>query len=288
MVATGGTLGNALFMFVSGYTLLLGRFDRFDNWYKRRINRIYPSLIAWMIILAVASSNLLNIRLLATGGGKWFITCIMIYYAVLYIVRYFLPKYKWTIFTLSSIISVLWYVLMEDTSVFFMYRNTLFKYFYWFPFMLIGAYIGAGYIQFNLNPVKDSIIAFICLVCHYAISTVCVFIPQYCYLQIFSLIPLFGFTIYIYKVAQTKLIKESLKNSKAGVWITAIASLCLEAYIVQETLFTTAFNSIFPLNIIINILYVLLVAYIVRCLGRFFKQTWESEPYRWNEIVKLV
>ena len=46
MFATGGTIGDALFMFCSGYTLFLGRIDRFDNWYKRRINRIYPSVFA--------------------------------------------------------------------------------------------------------------------------------------------------------------------------------------------------------------------------------------------------
>lgn len=37
MFATGGTIGDALFMFCSGYTLFLGRIDRFDNWYKRGV-----------------------------------------------------------------------------------------------------------------------------------------------------------------------------------------------------------------------------------------------------------
>lgn len=44
-LATGGAIGDALFFFCSGFTLFLGRMGRFDNWYKRRINRIYPTVL---------------------------------------------------------------------------------------------------------------------------------------------------------------------------------------------------------------------------------------------------
>ena len=43
ILATGGAIGDSLFMFVSGFTLYLGKQIRFDNYYKRRINRIYRS-----------------------------------------------------------------------------------------------------------------------------------------------------------------------------------------------------------------------------------------------------
>lgn len=46
VLATGGAIGDSLFLFVSGFTLFLGKQVRFDNYYKRRINRIYPSAIA--------------------------------------------------------------------------------------------------------------------------------------------------------------------------------------------------------------------------------------------------
>ena len=45
-LATGGALGDSLFFFCSGYTLFLGRDASFFNWYKRRINRIYPTIFA--------------------------------------------------------------------------------------------------------------------------------------------------------------------------------------------------------------------------------------------------
>lgn len=41
-LATGGAIGDAIFLFCSGYTLLLSKKNlRFDNWYKRRIARIF-------------------------------------------------------------------------------------------------------------------------------------------------------------------------------------------------------------------------------------------------------
>ena len=45
-LATGGAIGDSLFMFVSGFTLFLGAQVRFDNYYKRRISSIYPSAFA--------------------------------------------------------------------------------------------------------------------------------------------------------------------------------------------------------------------------------------------------
>lgn len=287
ILATGGTIGNALFMFASGYTLLLGRFDRFDNWYKRRINRIYPSLIVWIAILTVVKSSSYGVVDTIIGGGKWFISCIMIYYAVLYFVRYLLPNYKWHVFILSCIIACLWYVFLEDNKDgFFMYRDTYFKYFYWFPFMLLGAYMGAGYIKTEQKLKWDAVMTVICLLAHYIVMLICVYIPKYCFLQPLSLLPLFGLTYYLFKVFSNPKITAKVEQSKLYGFILLIASLCLEIYIVQENLFTTRFNDLFPLNLLINVVYVILVAYAVRCLGRVFKQIWREDGFDWKAVVR--
>lgn len=52
VLATGGAIGDALFFFASGFTIFLGRIRSFDNYYKRRINRIYPTVFAWAIMSA--------------------------------------------------------------------------------------------------------------------------------------------------------------------------------------------------------------------------------------------
>lgn len=52
-LVTGGAIGDGLFFFCSGYTLFLGKQDRFIDWYKRRINRIYPTIIMWALLSSV-------------------------------------------------------------------------------------------------------------------------------------------------------------------------------------------------------------------------------------------
>ena len=48
-LSTGGAIGDVLFFFCSGFTLFLGRGGDFFNWYKRRINRIYPTVLMWAL-----------------------------------------------------------------------------------------------------------------------------------------------------------------------------------------------------------------------------------------------
>ncbi|MFK1863623.1 acyltransferase family protein [Bacteroides fragilis] len=46
-LATFGVHGNALFFFVSGFVLMMGfekKQDLFVNWYKKRIQRLWPSV----------------------------------------------------------------------------------------------------------------------------------------------------------------------------------------------------------------------------------------------------
>lgn len=75
--ATGGAIGDVLFFFCSGFTLFLGRMGRFDNWYKRRINRIYPTVFAWAILSAFFFNQHQSMDYTIIHGGGWFVTCII-------------------------------------------------------------------------------------------------------------------------------------------------------------------------------------------------------------------
>lgn len=70
MLATGGAIGDVLFLFASGYTLLLSKRKlSFANWYKRRINRIYPSVFVCVLVGALLK-HLDSLSLLQFGGGR--------------------------------------------------------------------------------------------------------------------------------------------------------------------------------------------------------------------------
>lgn len=68
-LATGGAIGDALFLFCSGYTLFWSGTKRFDNWYKRRINRIYPSVFACLSVAIMLGHLPLNKLSIVKIGG---------------------------------------------------------------------------------------------------------------------------------------------------------------------------------------------------------------------------
>ena len=127
VMATGGAIGDVLFFFCSGFTLFLGRMGRFDNWYKRRINRIYPTVFAWAIVQEFIFNYHKDIKYIIIHGGGWFVTCIMIYYVILYFIqRYMLNNLK-LVFGIATTICIAWYIAIDRPVDYNMYGNTYFK-----------------------------------------------------------------------------------------------------------------------------------------------------------------
>ena len=284
VLATGGSIGDVLFFFCSGYTLFLGRMGRFDNWYKRRIKRIYPSIFAWTLVASIFFDVHYDMKDVWLHGGGWFVTCIMLYYILLYFIRKFLLENKWLVFGLVTLIVLVWY-FFEDSSTFFMYGNTYFKWSHYFLFMLLGAYIGGNKIRLTLRPLIDLLGFVVSFTLYYIFIFLCSKNSAVAELQILSLLPLMGITIYLYKLSCSS--KCSLYLTKNKGWICAISGLCLEVYIVQTPLFTDKMNHIFPLNLVITMTAILLVAYFVRSLGRIFGQLFCSEDFDWKAVLKL-
>lgn len=285
-LSTGGALGDVLFFFCSGFTLFSGRNARFDNWYKRRINRIYPTIFAWAIITTLFFNNHQDIIHIILYGGGWFVSCIMIYYIILYIIRHLLYNKLKLVFIVSSLIIIFWYFLMERPSDFNMYGNTYFKWGHYFLFMLLGAIIGSSKIKFYYNIIKDSALLIISLIVYYSILIIS---NKYYFLhdiQILSLIPLLFVTIYFYKCCNTKECSKLYNNKYTGSIIKFIGGLCLEIYIVQIYLLKLNLNIIFPINIFIMFILIIVIAYILRCFARVLSQTFKENDYDWRTIFK--
>lgn len=88
-IAQFGDLGNSLSSFCSGYTLTLGRIDRFDNWYKRRFRRIYATVLAYVFLISTCCGLKFNSYevFIEAGGGYWFLPFIMIFYLIYYPIK---------------------------------------------------------------------------------------------------------------------------------------------------------------------------------------------------------
>lgn len=287
LLATGGAIGDVLFFFCSGYTLFLGGERRFDNYYKRRINRIYPTVFMWALLSAAMFHRHFDMVYIVIHGGGWFVTCIMIYYVILHFIRKFAIDHLLMVLGATLLVSLGWYLVIDIPDDFNMYGATYFKWCHYFSFMLLGAILG---VRKNVDKVslwKDSSLMLGCVVVFYSILFMGRKIPLMHDLQVVSLIPLMGVTYYFYKMCNSEQLKTLYQSKWIGPVMKTISGLCLEVYLVQSVLFTDRYNDLFPFNLFIMFVIILIVAYILRCLARWFSQTFREGDYEWKKVFSL-
>ena len=290
-LATGGAIGDCLFLFCSGFTLFWGGQKSFCSYYKRRINRIYPSVFAAAIFVHCLSMNP-NIHYLKLLGGE-FIIAIMTYYVFLYFIRkYAINNLKWilgAVAIVSLIIYLLWFPYKYEVSSKGIYGiTTLYRWIPYFGAMLLGAIIGLRRKKLRYNAWWDFLKLLICVAVFYSIQFAAKVYRPVAPWQVVTLLPLMGITVYFYKWCNAGWMKK-IYDSKWGNWmIMVIGGLCLESYLIQSSLFTVKMNSIWPLNLIIITIVILFCSYLVRCMARWFAQTFRTEDYEWKKIFALT
>jgi len=291
ILATGGAIGDCAFLFVSGFTLFRGELKRFDNYYRRRISRIFPSVISCCAVTTLLS------RFFDMGEVKGFfdydfINAIMVYYVLLYLVRRFMMKrIEWVIgggILITLLVYVFWFPYKYETSSKGIYGiTTLFRWIPYFSMMLMGAMVGLKKETMCFCFKWDCIKAVLCLSLFYGIQMMAKFYPSIAPLQIITVFFLAGIVYYVYKCFNADIFMR-LYYTRMGNWtIMAIGGLCLESYLIQFTIITDKWNFLFPFNIPIVILMVLLAAYIVRCIARIFIQTFRTEDFEWRKVFVL-
>ena len=290
-LATGGAIGDCLFLFCSGFTLFWGGVKPFDNYYKRRISRIYPSVFAAAIFTHCLSMNP-DIHYLQLLGGE-FIIAIMVYYVLLYFVRkYAIDKLEWIlvgVVVVSLMVYVAWFPYKYEVSSKGIYGiSTLYRWIPYFGAMLLGAIIGLRRKELKYNAWWDFAKLLICVAMFYSIQFVAKMYRPVAPWQVVTLLPLMGITVYFYKWCNAGWMKR-IYDSKWGNWIImVIGGLCLESYLIQYSLFTDKMNGIWPLNLVIIVVAILICSYFVRCTARWFAQTFRTEDYEWKKIFALT
>lgn len=291
ILATGGAIGDCLFLFCSGFTLFMGGVKSFDNYCKRRISRIYPSVFAAMIFIHIFNSNYPSNYEQLLGGE--FIIAIMIYYVLLYFIRRFaIHKLGWIlagVAFISLIVYYLWFPYKYETSTKGLYGiSTLYRWIPYFAAMLIGAWVGMKRKELRYNAKTDFAKLLLCLIVFYTIQFAGKMYRPIAPWQVMTLFPLMGITVYFYKWCNSKWMKKIYQHKWGNRIIMIVGGLCLESYLIQGVLFTDKMNGIWPLNLLVIILAILVCSYIVRCGARIFAQTFRSEDYEWKRIFSLI
>ena len=262
----------------------------FSAYYKRRINRIFPSVFAAAIFTHLLSVNpqIYSLQLL---GGE-FIIAIMVYYVLLYFVRkYALDKIRWVlavVAVVSLVVYVLWFPYKYDVSNKGIYGiTTQYRWIPYFAAMLLGAVIGMKRKELKYNAWWDSMKLMICVIVFYSIQFAAKMYRPIAPWQVVTLLPLMGITVYFYKLCNSEWMKRIYQSKWGNAVIMVVGGLCLESYLIQQSLFTDKMNHIWPLNLSIIVLAILICSYVVRCMARWFAQTFRTEDYEWKKIFSL-
>ncbi len=286
-LSTGGAIGDALFFFCSGFTLFLKPMERFDQWYRKRISRIYPSVFACGIIVALLWNIGNNTRFSITIGGYWFISCIMLYYVLIWLIDRFLKEHLIKTFTTILLSVIVIYFLWNKPDNFNMYGNTYFKWLHFFTIMIFGAIIGKTRNKCN-SCIKSFFLLAINIIGYYAILYLSLKDSRLVHLQILSLAPLMFLMYYMYSLFNSNIFEKIYNNKCAYFLIMFIGGLCLEIYLVQGYILSTEFNMSFPVKFITIWLAIFMLAYITRTLSRVFSQTFSENGYNWKKVFKIV
>lgn len=290
MLATGGSFGDVLFFFCSGYTLFLGRKQGFFNYYKRRIQRIYPTIFSWALISCLCFGANSNICEILINGGGWFVSCIMIYYVLIWFIREYALNHVLSLIGCVFLLTILVYFIFGTGNANgSMYYSSYFKWIPYFMYMLLGAFYGVKHVErpnvVYKRPFLYFLLLCICVFLYYAFFS---FYTEDGFLnaiQLLTLFPLFGFCVISYRLCNSSLVSKLFSNKTGNFIIRLIGGLCLEIYLVQFALITDSYNSFFPFNIILIFFEIIIFAYLLRCISRLWSQTFKDGDYDWLSII---
>lgn len=297
-LATFGVHGNALFFFVSGFVLMMGfekKQDLFVNWYKKRIQRLWPSVFLWSIIAAIIWKDPITWKNLLIANNYWFLQCIAIYYILFYIfgnLNIFIMGggkicVQKILFMFSIAASLLYFYFMPKATGSIFHTNLHFV--CHFSIMIMG---GMTYLYKDKIKIKslwkDCLWAIFWFVLYFIILYIGKGKQDYkYYVQIVGLLPLHLFIFYAYKTASYHWCTTLFQSSRWKRILTTIASLTLEIYIVQFHIITDKFNRLFPLNTVIVFIFICITAYCLRVMTSLFLQFLSSAPFEFKNAIKI-
>lgn len=281
-LATGGSLGDALFFFCSGFTLFLGRDDGFGCWYKRRMSRILPSVF----VCAFAYAWWMGKDWYNAVGGWWFIRCILLYYVVLFAVRRYSMRCLWLPFALTGLVVCVWWFAVEDPRH-SIYGGGYFMWSYYFIPMMLGAVVGLNREKMRVRPFGDSMGFCGSVALYYVLWKYALGHAGLEWLQLASIPFLSLSMLFLYRLANAP-VSLRFMSGAGGVVMAAIGGLCLEVYLSHLMVLTDCWNAYFPFNLMLMFVGVLFTAYFVRCLSRLLREICSESPgFDWGKIFRL-
>lgn len=289
-LATGGALGDSCFFFCSGFLLMQSRGGDFFSWYKRRVNRIYPTLFAIAIVTIVAFNKNPAFKTVILSQNAWFVQAILFFYAAFWFVKRYFSDKMWGVITVVGIASLIWFIFFWDKSVSVFMAGTYLRWPMFFCVMLMGAITSKTHSQDTQRKLMIPFLLFILLMgLFYGYQILGKRYTVLCNFEI-MIAPILFLAVYeLFRICDNERVIALYRKKSIHAVVFFISSLCFEIYLCQPYLFPIGKNLIrlFPLNIIICFVLIVGVAYVVKVISNFISQTFKSENYEWKKMVVI-
>ena len=288
VLATGGGIGDSLFFYCSGL-LLFGSTTKlsFFNWYKKRVSRIFPVVFCAAIITSVLHQTYtISVGKIFFIQGAWFVSCIMIYYAVYYFIDRYFSKYFIHIALIAFALSCIVFFIADTNNLRFNGEATgKIRWLWFFIAFLAGTYSRK---ITNLLQMKLWISIPVLLVCvagYYFFHGA--YLTSLHKFQFFLVPFLVGTSIIIHIIISgSNKIQTFLEKYPAPFKV--ISTLTLNIYLLHNLTFKFCMGIIFPLNLFTMYAATFLLAYLLQIFVNFFTQTLQKNTiYDWREMIKV-
>lgn len=284
-MASGGMLGDVLFFAISGYCLFRSdyRLSDFGGWYAKRINRIYITVI--IITLLTCFSNgfpatvVEGFKIFIYPTQYHFVASIMVLYIVYYIWMLLLKRWKiqiWVSGIAFSVLIIVVYILKFDKSWYHIdvveqnFIRLLF-----FASMLLGAYFKEtenGNVKNKYTDVrKAGIMCIISIIVYFAVRIV---IPRFEFyrIQLLTWLAILFALYWIFRWAQSLETFLIEMPTKVRHILQSFAGITLQIYLVQYPIIERFATLVFPLNLLIITILIILAAVAVYLVDKGIKK----------------
>lgn len=270
-LATGGSLGNGLFFFISGFGLYYSsRNLKSISWFQTKFSKLLLPTFVFVLAKTIFNGY---INWETEFNHTWFVWAILAFYIAYHPILLFCKEHIFKIILVTyPVMFIIYAVLLLNRQDYFVdIANYYFKCTYYFQIFLFGGWVASKNASMKYNFKKD-LILFLLFYGAFNISKIYIKGHTSLYpLQILSPLCLLPSIYYLFKIFDTGLATKIIHNRILSPAVFIISGLTLEIYLVQFSIITKDYNSWFPGNIPLILAVILLSSYLLKIGTGLFK-----------------
>jgi peptidoglycan/LPS O-acetylase OafA/YrhL len=306
-LGTGGSIGNAIFFFTSGYTLSLGiRKSKPDYlpWLQKRLLRLYPSFLVFALFSLLVFKARYDWYDWFVFNGSWFLQAIIVYYVIFFPLIKYLDKYLGMVMLINYLAFACFFLFTYNEgrwTIDIMSNPTRIHWVYYFMIMLLGAVVSKNDSIFNRYGklyLKEKKMSWFVLSIIIAGSVALFYTPKLiftklnidCSIQFIYpiLLIIVTYPFYLVSVRVSSYLKSS-SHSFIRQSVIFVSNLTLDIYIVHFSIIHSIGKSdiVFPVNYILALVLILIFSYVLNKTSDWLFNLFSEKPKPASQVFRI-